>query len=223
MFERIMEQAAGRFGLTPDEAKQLLRALIGLIFNEKRGGSAGFLRAFRNQGLGDVVGSWLGGGPRQAISPAQLESVLGAGTLSGIASRLDLPQIIVSGAAAAMLPDVVGELGEDGNLPPGLPDRLRSWFGDIGGRSQDTGGWDKTAGGTAGVAVGVGRHKDGDMAGDALRAVGAGLDRADDAIGDTADAIGDTAAAARPGLSRRWSLLLFAAVVVAGFLLLRSC
>jgi hypothetical protein len=38
MFDRIIEQAAGRFGLAPDKAKQLLGLLIGLIFNAKSGG-----------------------------------------------------------------------------------------------------------------------------------------------------------------------------------------
>jgi uncharacterized protein YidB (DUF937 family) len=42
--------------------------------------------------------------------------VLGADALGGIASKLGLPQATVSNAAAAMLPDAVNELSDNGQL-----------------------------------------------------------------------------------------------------------
>jgi outer membrane protein OmpA-like peptidoglycan-associated protein/uncharacterized protein YidB (DUF937 family) len=139
MFDRIIEQAAGRFGLAPDKAKQLLGLLIGLIFNAKSGGSAGFLQAFRSQGMGDMVQSWLGSGPRQPISPSQLEGVLGTDVLAGFASKLGLPQATVGNAAAAMLPDAVNELSDNGQLPMSLPDRLHGWLGGLGAATMAAG------------------------------------------------------------------------------------
>ena len=67
MFDRIIEEA-GRLGLGPEKARQLLGQLVGLIFNEKRGGPVGFVQAFHNQGLGDVVQSWLGNGPKSPVA-----------------------------------------------------------------------------------------------------------------------------------------------------------
>jgi outer membrane protein OmpA-like peptidoglycan-associated protein/uncharacterized protein YidB (DUF937 family) len=150
MFDRIIEEAAGRFGLAPDKAKQLLGLLIGLIFNAKGGGSAGFLQAFRSQGMGDMVQSWLGSGPRQPISPSQLEGVLGADALGGIASKLGLPQATVSNAAAAMLPDAVNELSDNSQLPMSLPDRVSGWLGGLGSLGAAT-----MAAGTRAAGAGV--------------------------------------------------------------------
>lgn len=234
MFDRIVEQAAGRFGLAPEKAKQLLGMLVGLIFNQNRGGPAGFVQAFRSQGLGDVVQSWIGGGVKQPISPSLLESVLGADALGGIASRLGLPQSTVSTAAAAMLPEAVGELSENGSLPLGLPDRLRGWFGGLGDIFDDMGSWGTAAAGAAVGAVGAGIHRAGDLAGGAARAVGAGADRIGDAAGDATravgaglhkagDAVGSTARAAGGGLGKLLPWLLLAALVVAAFLFFKGC
>ena len=133
MFDRILEQVSEQFGLRPGKARQLLGMVVSLIFNPKHGGPAGFVQAFRDQGLGDVVGSWLGHGPNQTISAAQLEGVVGTEALSHISAKLGLPQATVGSAAAALLPDAVNELSEHGDLPtsaaahPGQAEDLVQW------------------------------------------------------------------------------------------------
>ena len=49
MFDTLLNSVASRFGLSVDKAKQLLGLLIALIFNEKRGGAAGFIDLFRSR------------------------------------------------------------------------------------------------------------------------------------------------------------------------------
>lgn len=231
MFDRIIEETAGRFGLAPDKAKQLLAMLVGLIFNQKNGGPAGFLQAFRSQGLGNVVQSWLGSGPNEPISASQLEGVLGSGVLDGIANRLNLPAATVSSTAAAILPQAVGALSHNGELPAGLPERFRGWFGHL---FDDLGDWGSAAVGAAGAAVGAGAHKVGDLAGGATRAVGAGVDRLGDAAGDASRAVGaglnragnvvgSTTRAAGGGLGRILPWLLLAALVIAGLFFFKGC
>jgi uncharacterized protein YidB (DUF937 family) len=201
MFDRIIEQAAGRFGLGPDQARQLLGALIGLVFDHRCGGAASFMQRLQGQGLGDVAKSWLGQGARQPIIPAQLESALGAGAIGGIASRLGLPESAVSVAAASMLPDALGELSENGALPTGIPQGLRQWMGGLGELVGDISHWGAGAVGASGAGIGG----VGDAVGQAGRRAGAGLHRA-------ADAVGDARAAA--GATSRWiPWLLIAAVV----------
>lgn len=131
MYERIVEQAASRFSLSREKTKQLLGMLVGQIFNPKRGGPAGFVKAFRDQGLGDVVGSWLGRGRNQSITPSQLESVLGADAISSISAKLGLSRETVGSAAAALLPDAVDTLSEHGDLGTGIPDKLKGWLGNV--------------------------------------------------------------------------------------------
>ena len=212
MYEQIVERAAGRFGLGEGKAKQLLGMLVGLIFNPKRGGPAGFLQAFRDQGLGDMANSWLCRGANQAITPTQVESALGADTITSLSSKLGLSREAVGSVAAAMLPDVVDTLSEHGDLGIGIPDKLKGWLGDVleelGRFGSTTMGATATGAGTA--AIGAGAHKEGDVAGDATRVVGAGLNRADDAIGDTARA------ASGGGVVGKWLPWVLIAALLAG-------
>lgn len=217
MFNQILEQVTGRFGLSQDKAKRLLGMLVAQIFNPKHGGPAGFLQSFRDQGLGDTVDSWLGQGPNQPISAAQLEGVLGADTLNHMSAKLDVPTATVSGAAAAILPDAVNELSEHGDLPDsaaGIPGKFGSWFGNLQDHLDDFSHWSTATAGASAAALGA-----------SVGVVG-------NAIGHTADASGSYAAHAtgpdalrevRPGPGKWLQLLLLAAAVVMAILLFRSC
>ena len=144
MFSQILDQVSRRFGLDPDQARRLMGLLVAQIFNPKHGGPAGFIESFRNQGLGDLMDSWLGPGPNQPITPAQLEGVLGSDTLASFGTRLGLPAATVGTAAAAMLPDAIDELSEHGDLPVAaspLSQKLEHWFGGIGVGLDEFGQW----------------------------------------------------------------------------------
>jgi uncharacterized protein YidB (DUF937 family) len=131
MFDRILEHTR-LLGLNETQARRLLGMLVAQVFNPRRGGPAGFVQAFRDQGLGATVDSWLGPGPNEPISGERLEQVLGAETLSRMAERLEMPVANARAAAAAMLPDAIHELSEHGDLPEsvaGIPERFHGWFG----------------------------------------------------------------------------------------------
>lgn len=228
MYEQIVEQVATRFGLEKEKTKQLLGMVIGLVFNEKRGGPAGFLQLFRDRGMGDTVASWLGQGPNQPLTGAQFETAVGRETVDAMSARLGLPGPTVSNAAAALLPDAMDALSEHGDVPTGgLSDKLRDWFGDLGEGWGHIERWSAggmgaaaAAAGAGAAAVGAGVHKAGDAVagatGDARRAVGAGLDRA----GDLA---GDAGRAAKSGGGKLLPWLLLGAAVIAAILLFRGC
>lgn len=133
MFEEIIDGATRRFGIAPSKVKQLLGALLGQIFDPRRGGAAAFVASFHDQGFGDVIDSWIGGGAKQEISVDQLRRVLGPGTLGTIAGELGLPLDGAGHAAVQMLPEAIGALVEEGRLPSALPERFTSWLGDAGG------------------------------------------------------------------------------------------
>ncbi len=157
MFSQILEQVGRRFGLDPDQAKRLMGLLVAQVFNPKHGGPAGFIQSFRDQGLGELIDSWLGTGPNQPITPAQLETVLGKDTLAGFGTRLGLPAATVGTAAAAMLPEAIDELSEHGDLPVAaspLSQKLEHWFGGIGMGLDEFGQWAAaSAVGATGVAA----------------------------------------------------------------------
>lgn len=132
MFDRILEHTR-LLGLDDAHARRLLGMLVAQVFNPRRGGPDGFVRAFRDEGLGHEIDSWLGPGPNAPIDGERLERVLGADTLARMAHRLEMPTTNVRAAAAMMLPDVVHELSEHGDLPASVeavPDRFHGWFGD---------------------------------------------------------------------------------------------
>lgn len=120
MFEALVREIAERFGLG-DKANDLLSALLGVMFDERIGGLAGLLATFRQQGLGDLFDSWLGSAHPAAVPIRQLESVLGSGTLSGIADRLGVARGTIVAAVATMLPKLIAALTPNGRLPHTIP------------------------------------------------------------------------------------------------------
>ena len=130
MFEALIEQVAGRVGLGPDKVRQLMALLTGLMFNQS-GGFSGFLDRFRQQGMGDIVQSWVSTGPNQPISPDQVESAMGASAIGDMAGKLGVDRGTVSGALTGLLPNMVNEFTEDGRIPSSLPDKFKGLLGGV--------------------------------------------------------------------------------------------
>jgi uncharacterized protein YidB (DUF937 family) len=83
------------------------------------GGLADLMARFQQQGMGDVIGSWVSTGQNLPISPDQLGQVLGGDTLGRIASQLGLSPGEVSGQLSQLLPEVVDRLTPHGSVPAG--------------------------------------------------------------------------------------------------------
>lgn len=128
MFDVLIDQVAGRFGIGADKVRQLLGLLTGLMFNQA-GGFAGFLDRFRQQGMGDIVQSWVGDGPNQPIAPGQVETALGSSAIGDMAGKLGMDRGTVSGALSGLLPGVVNGLTEGGKMPTSIPASLAGLLG----------------------------------------------------------------------------------------------
>lgn len=99
---------------------QLLEAATSLLGNDGGvGGLGGLVDKFKQAGLGDVIGSWIGSGQNQAISGDQLSQVLGSDTLSNIASQLGVNSGDVAGQLSNILPGLVDKLTPAGQAPAG--------------------------------------------------------------------------------------------------------
>jgi uncharacterized protein YidB (DUF937 family) len=81
------------------------------------GGLGGLLGQFQKNGLGDVIGSWIGPGQNQPIAPNQLGSALGPAVLNSLAQRTGLSEQDLLSHLSQVLPDVVDKLTPDGRLP----------------------------------------------------------------------------------------------------------
>lgn len=101
----------------------VMKMVLGMVAGNSQGGSGGGLAdlvgKFQQGGLGDVVGSWIGSGQNQAVSPDQLTNVLGADTIGNIAEKLGLSHADAAHQVSQVLPQVVDKLTPDGALPTG--------------------------------------------------------------------------------------------------------
>ena len=97
----------------------LANALGGLIGSSEGGLDLGALVGGLSQnGLGEIVGSWLGNGENASISMDQITDLLGSDKISEFASNLGLSEESAKGALADALPQVIDKAtaGEGGML-----------------------------------------------------------------------------------------------------------
>jgi len=85
-------------------------ALGGLLSNSEGGlDLASLVGGLSKNGLGEIVGSWLGNGENAAISMEQVTELLGSEKISEFASQLGLSTESATGALADALPQVVDQ------------------------------------------------------------------------------------------------------------------
>jgi len=118
----------------------IANALNGLVGNGE--GSldlAALVGGLSQNGLGAIVGSWLGNGKNESISMDQITDLLGSDKISAFASQLGLSEESAKGALVDALPQVVDQatsgegtimdemLGQVGG-PQGAMDMLSKMF-----------------------------------------------------------------------------------------------
>jgi uncharacterized protein YidB (DUF937 family) len=97
-------------------------AAVAELLGAQQGGLAGLVQQFQQQGLGDLVASWVGSGQNQAISAEQIQQVLGGTQLAEFAGKLGLASTSsASGALADLLPKLIDAMTPDGKLPDADP------------------------------------------------------------------------------------------------------
>jgi len=110
-------QAAGQpAGAAPTSA--LVSEVLAVIQN-REGGLSGLVQSFQQNGLGHLIQSWIGTGQNLPVSPAQIQSSLGAACTAKIAAATGLPQAQVESHLATLLPQIIDHLSPNGQLPQG--------------------------------------------------------------------------------------------------------
>lgn len=126
-----------------DPKMALLQGVLGMLANRGQGGGTGgglegLLGAFGQNGLGDVLGSWIGTGQNANISPDQIMQVLGSlqggsggqtegeNLLAQLAQQSGLSQGDAAQHLTDLLPQVIDQLTPNGQVPEG-------GFGDLQG------------------------------------------------------------------------------------------
>jgi uncharacterized protein YidB (DUF937 family) len=86
---------------------------------EKHGGVQGVVNEFEKNGLGATVRSWVGTGPNDPVSPADVHRVLGSDLLQQLSAKTGLPVQELAEKLAQVLPQAVDRLTPDGTIPKG--------------------------------------------------------------------------------------------------------
>jgi OmpA-OmpF porin, OOP family len=228
MFDSIINDVQKKFNLG-DKGGSLLSSLLGLIANPANGGFGGFISRFRNAGLGGLVDSWVNTGDNTPISNEQLESALGADTISSVAEQAGVDKSTAASALGYMTPHVVDALTPDGEVPDeeSLLSKVGGFLGGIGGT---VGGAVLGAAGMAGAAASGAADKVGDVAGatydKSKEILGGGINSVSNAAGAVSgrassalNSVGDTLDGGDGGSILKWliPLLLLGLLVVLGY------
>ena len=100
-----------------DNQSGMLESIMGILKSSESGGAEGLLNTFNENGLGDLMSSWIGKGENLPISPEQIQQVLGSDQVQQIAEKLGISTDEASSGLAEMLPKIVDKLTPEGSLP----------------------------------------------------------------------------------------------------------
>ena len=93
----------------------LLQVALQLL--QQNGGLPGIISKFEHGGMADHVGSWVATGANMPISGAQLQEVLGSGSIGEVAQRLGMSHGDASSGLAQVLPQLIDMLTPAGQIP----------------------------------------------------------------------------------------------------------
>lgn len=110
----LMRKLGGEGGLDLDNAGNLLSGL----FSDGDGNfnMQSMLDSLQEQGLGGLADSWLGDGDNEAISPEQIQEVVGADKIRELASQFGSDEGSLLSGLSEALPQVVDKSSSGGSL-----------------------------------------------------------------------------------------------------------
>lgn len=110
----------------------LIQQLVAML--SRPGAMDKLMGAFQSAGLGNIVQSWIGTGQNLPISADQVKQVLGAGTLSDLATHAGVGESEAASTLSSLLPDIIDKVTPGGKVPAanelgGLVSSLGKMFG----------------------------------------------------------------------------------------------
>jgi uncharacterized protein YidB (DUF937 family) len=101
-----------------NSSNPLAAGILEMIHNHP-GGISGLVQSFHQQGLGELVNSWISTGQNLPISADQLQQVLGSERVQQLASRVGISPDQAGSQLAQILPTIVDKLTPNGNIEQG--------------------------------------------------------------------------------------------------------
>jgi uncharacterized protein YidB (DUF937 family) len=114
IFGKVGETIKGSEG-----QRGLVEGVLGLLTNKETGGLGGLMQTFKQKGLEDIISSWVGSGENAAITPEQIQAVLGSETVQHFAEKSGIPMDAVKAQLAELLPTLIDHVTPEGKIPEG--------------------------------------------------------------------------------------------------------
>ncbi len=116
LFDEFAKQVAKAAQTIADgTAPELAQGFLEML--QQRGGLDGLVRRFQEQGLGDVIASWVSTGPNKPITPEQLAQVFDPEQLRELSRQAGVALSRVPEVLATLAPTLVDRLTPDGEIP----------------------------------------------------------------------------------------------------------
>lgn len=119
LLDELAGKAMGLLGGGGSEQSGLMQGVLEMLGSSGSGGLSGLVNTFKEQGLGEVVSSWVGTGQNLPINAEQIQQVLGGDAIQQLAAKSGLSTDEVSSKLAEHLPGIVDHLTPDGSVPEG--------------------------------------------------------------------------------------------------------
>jgi len=117
----LLDDVLGMAGMgsaaQPQQHAGVLGMLLSYISSPQVGGISGLQQMFQQNGLGNIVSSWIGNGQNLPISSDQLQNVLHGSALENIATQSGMNMGQISSLLSQMLPNLVDKLTPNGQVP----------------------------------------------------------------------------------------------------------
>ena len=128
LMDQLGQAVGGKMGGQTAQ-NPLLQAVTSLLGqNSSAGGLAGLVQTFQENGLGEIVNSWVSTGKNLPVTPDQIRQSLGSDFLSQLAGKAGVSPDAASAQLSSLLPDLIDKLTPNGKIEAGGIDQLLKIF-----------------------------------------------------------------------------------------------
>jgi uncharacterized protein YidB (DUF937 family) len=112
----ILDTVKGLMGAQSGENATLASHAMELVNDPATGGIEGLIQKCHDQGLGEVINSWIGPGGNHPITAEQIECMVGQDRINAIAGKLGVSPDEAKAKLAEFLPTFVDKLTPNGKV-----------------------------------------------------------------------------------------------------------
>ena len=115
----IIDSITGKILGGGNTHNNVLSAVMSVLGNQQEGGLAGVVKKFKENGLADIVNSWVSTEKNLPITPEQIQQGLGGDMIQKLATRAGTSIEELTSHLSQLLPQVVDKLTPEGKIPQG--------------------------------------------------------------------------------------------------------